>query len=85
MHLAGSSDQGAEHHRGCARVIEGGVGRRYVEAKFLYQSSQARRLPLGQLQHESCERRSVDDRVLQRTFEPASDQPAVKGIVAVLD
>jgi hypothetical protein len=61
------------------------VGRRDVEAKLLYQSGQARRLPLGQLQHESCERRGVDDRVLQRTFEPAPDQPAVKGIVAVLD
>jgi hypothetical protein len=83
--LARSSDQRAEHHRGGASVIQCGVGRRHIQAELLHQPSQTRRLSLGQLKDEPRESRGVDDRVLQRAFEPPTNEPAVEGVVAVLD
>ena len=85
MHLAGSSDQGAEHHRRCARVIEGGVRRRYVEGELLNKPGQARGLALGKLQHQPGQGGGVDDRVLERAFQALAHQPGVEGVVAVLD
>ena len=61
------------------------MGWRHVEGELLHEPGQARRLALGQVEHEPCQRRGVDDRMLQRAFEPPSHQPAVKGVVAVLD
>jgi hypothetical protein len=61
------------------------VGRSDIEAKLLDQPRQSRRLAFGQLQHEPCESRRVDDRVLQRALQPAANQPGVEGIMAVLD
>jgi hypothetical protein len=55
-----------------------------VELEDLHQPSQAGRLAFGQLQHKSRESGRIDDRVRQRAFEAAADQPGVEGIVAVL-
>jgi hypothetical protein len=55
-----------------------------VEREDLHQPSQARRLAFGQLQHQPCESRCVDDRVLQRALQSPAHQPGVEGIVAVL-
>jgi hypothetical protein len=56
-----------------------------VELEDLHQPSQAGRLAFGELQHKSRESGRIDDRVRQRAFEAAADQPRVEGIVAVLD
>jgi hypothetical protein len=61
------------------------MGRSDVEAELLHQPRQSGSLSFGQLQHEPCQSRRVDDRVLQRALQPAADQPGVEGIVAVLD
>jgi hypothetical protein len=61
------------------------VGGGDIESQLLDQPGQPGRLSLGQIQHESRERRRVDDRVGQRAFQAATDQPGVEGIVAVLD
>ncbi len=61
------------------------MGRCHIETELQHQTSEARRLPLGQLEDEPGQCRGVDDRVLQRAFEPPADQPGVERIVAVLD
>jgi hypothetical protein len=83
--LLGPADQRAKHHRRGARVIKSRVGRRHVEAQLLHQPGETGGLTLGQLEHEPGQRGGVDDRMLQRTFEPATYQPGVEGVVAVLD
>jgi hypothetical protein len=61
------------------------VGGSDIEAKLLHQPRQSRRLAFGQVQHEPCESRRVDDRVLQRALQTPADKPGVECIVAVLD
>jgi hypothetical protein len=57
----------------------------HVKAKLLNQSSQPWRLTFRKVEHEPCERRGVDDRMLERALEATTDQPGVERIVAVLD
>jgi hypothetical protein len=83
--LPGAGDQRAEHHRGRARVVERGVRRGHVEAKLLHQAGEAGRLALRQIENESSQRGGVDDRMLERAFQSAADEPRVEGVVAVLD
>jgi hypothetical protein len=83
--LLGPGDQRAEHHRRGARVIQRRVGRRHVEAQLLHQAGQAWGLALGQLQHQPGQRGGVDDRVLERAFEPSTNEPGVECVMAVLD
>jgi hypothetical protein len=61
------------------------VGRRDVQLELLDQAGETRRLALGQLENEPRKSRGVDDRMLQRAFQPATDEPGVEGVVAVLD
>jgi len=61
------------------------MGRLDVEAQFLDQPREPRRLTLRQLEHEPRERGGVDDRMLERALEAATDEPGVKCVVAVLD
>jgi hypothetical protein len=56
-----------------------------VEPELLHQTSQAGRLTLRQVENESSQRRGVDDRMLERAFQPAADEPRVECVVAVLD
>jgi hypothetical protein len=81
----GKSDQGAEHHRGRARVVERGMRGRDVEGELLDEPRQARGLALGELQHEPRQGRGVDDRVLERALKASTDEPGVERVVAVLD
>jgi hypothetical protein len=85
MHLRGSSNQRSKDHRRGARIVEGGVSRRHVEAELLHQPCQTGGLALLKLEHEPGEGRGVDDRVLERAFEPPAHQPGVECVVAVLD
>jgi hypothetical protein len=57
----------------------------HVEAELLHEAGQAGGLAFRQVQHEPGQRRRVDDRMLQRAFEAAADEPAVESVVAVLD
>jgi hypothetical protein len=61
------------------------VGRRHVEAQLLHQPSQPGGLALGEVENEPRQGRSVDDRMLERAFKPATHEPAVESVVAVLD
>jgi hypothetical protein len=61
------------------------VRRRDVEAELLDQARQARRLALGQVEHEARQCGGVDDRVLERALQAAPDEPGVECVVAVLD
>jgi hypothetical protein len=61
------------------------VRRRDVQTQLLHEPGQPRRLAFGQVEHKGGERGGVDDRVRQRAFEAAPDQPCVEGVVAVLD
>jgi hypothetical protein len=61
------------------------MGRRHVEPELLDQPGQSRSLALGQLQHEPGQSRGVDDRMLERAFQPSPDEPGVERVVAVLD
>jgi hypothetical protein len=61
------------------------VRRGDVESELLDESRQARCLTLGKLQHEPGQGRRVDDGVLERALETATDEPRVESIVAVLD
>jgi hypothetical protein len=61
------------------------VGGRDVEAELLNQPRQAGRLAFGQVEHQPRECRGVDDRMLERAFQTASDQPCVERVVAVLN
>jgi hypothetical protein len=85
VNLPGSGDQRTKHHRRCARIIQGGVGRRYVESQLLHKAGQAWSLALGEVEHEPGKCRGVDDRMLERAFEASSHQPGVESVVAVLD
>jgi hypothetical protein len=58
---------------------------RDVESKLLDQAGETRRLTLREIEDESSERGGVDDRMLERAFQPAADEPCIEGIVAVLD
>jgi hypothetical protein len=42
-------------------------------------------LALGEVEHQAGERRRVDDRVLERAFKAAANQPRVERVMAVLD
>jgi hypothetical protein len=59
--------------------------RRDVQGEVLNQSRKSRSLSFRKLQHQAGQGRGVDDRVLERTFQPATDQPRVERVVAVLD
>jgi len=58
---------------------------RDIERQHLDELRQAGGLAFGQLEHESRQGGGVDDRVLERALEAATDEPRIKGVVAVLD
>jgi hypothetical protein len=60
------------------------VGGRHVELELLHEARQSRRLTLRQVQDKSREGGRVDDRMFERALQPASDEPRVERIVAVL-
>jgi hypothetical protein len=60
------------------------VGRDDRHLERLDDAGQARRLSLGQVEHEPRQRRGVQDRVAERRAQPAGDQVGVEGVVAVL-
>jgi hypothetical protein len=57
---------------------------RDVEPKLLDQAGEPRRLTLREIENEAGQRRGVGDRMLERAFQPAPDEPRVERIVAVL-
>jgi hypothetical protein len=59
------------------------VRRRDVEAELFHEPGQAWRLTLRQVEDEPGERGRVDDRVLERAFQAAANEPSVKSVVAV--
>ena len=61
------------------------MGRRHVESQLLHQAREARSLALGEIEHEPCKGRGVDDRMLERAFEAAAHQPGIECVVTVLD
>jgi len=61
------------------------VRRRDVEAQLKNQPGEPRGLTFGQVEDEPGQGGGVNDRMLQRALESAADQPAVEGIMAVLD
>jgi hypothetical protein len=61
------------------------VRRHDVEAELGHQPLQARDLSLRDLHHQARQRRGVDDRMLERALQTATDEPRVEGVVAVLD
>jgi len=81
----GTFDQRPKHHRRGPGIVERRVGGSDVEAELLHEPGQAGRLSLGQLEDEPRERGCVDDRMLERAFQPAPDQPGVERVMAVLD
>jgi hypothetical protein len=85
VHLPGSSDKRSKDHRSGSRIVKSGVGRRHVEAELLNQPCQPGGLAFRELEHEPCKGRGIDDRVLERTFEPPAHEPRVESVVAVLD
>jgi hypothetical protein len=85
VNLLGPDDQRAEHHRRGARVIQRRMGGRHVKAQLLHQPGQTGGLTLGQLEHEPGQRGGVDDRMQQRAFQPAANEPGVECVMAVLD
>ena len=56
-----------------------------VESKLLDKAGESGRLSLGEIEHQSSQRGGVDDRMLERAFQPAADEPRVERVVAVLD
>ena len=58
---------------------------RDVETQYLDEGGETRRLPLREVEDESRQRGRVDDRVLERALETATDEPRVERVVAVLD
>jgi hypothetical protein len=82
--LLGPGDQRSKHHRRGARIIQRRVGRRHVQAQLLDQPREAWSLPLRQVEHQPGKRGGVDDRMLQRALEPATHEPGVERVVAVL-
>jgi hypothetical protein len=73
-----------EYPGGGLRVAEGGMGRLAVQAELRHQPGQARRLTGRQLEHQPGQGRRVQDRMSQRGPQPATQQPGVEGVVAVL-
>jgi hypothetical protein len=61
------------------------VGGRGIELQDLDQAGQAGSLAGGQLQDQTGQGGGVDDRVLEGCAQPASHQPGIEGVVAVLD
>ena len=61
------------------------MGRRDIETQLLHQTSEPGSLALGEVEHEPGQGRGVDDRMLERALEPAANEPAVEGVVTVLD
>ena len=61
------------------------MGGSHVEGQLLHQPSQTGGLALGEVEHEPRQGRGVDDRMLERAFKPATHEPAVESVVAVLD
>jgi len=61
------------------------VRRRDVEAELGHQPLQAGDLSLWNVHHQPRQRGRVDDRVLERALQAATDEPRVKRVVAVLD
>jgi len=61
------------------------VGGREVDAQHLDQARQARGLAFRQVEDQARERCRVDDGMLERALEAATYEPAVEGVVAVLD
>jgi len=61
------------------------VRRGLVHAQLRDQPGEAGRLALGEVEHQARERGRVDDRMLERALQPATDEPGVEGVVAVLD
>jgi hypothetical protein len=80
----GTSDQRPKHHCSGAGIVKRRVGWRHVEGELLHEPGKARGLSFGQLQHQPGQSSGVDDRMLQRAFEPPPHQPGVKRVVAVL-
>jgi hypothetical protein len=61
------------------------VRRGDVDAQLFDEASESGRLALRQVEDEPRERGGVDDRVLERALQTASDEPGVEGVMAVLD
>jgi hypothetical protein len=61
------------------------VRRGHVQAQLLDEAGQAGRLAFRKVQHEPGQGRGVDDRVGERAFETAPDEPGVERVVTVLD
>jgi hypothetical protein len=61
------------------------MGRGDVQAKLLDEPGQPRGLAFREFEDEARQRGGVDDRVLERTLQAASDKPRVECVVAVLD
>jgi len=55
-----------------------------VQAEVRDEPAQPRDLAFGNFHDQSRKRGGVDDRMLERTFQPAPDEPRVEGVVAVL-
>jgi hypothetical protein len=61
------------------------VGGCHVQTELLDQAGKSWRLTLRKIEHQTGQRRGVDDRMLERTLQPAPDQPCVECVVAVFD
>jgi len=61
------------------------VRRRDVEAELGDQPGQSRGLALGKVEYETRKCGGIDDRVLERALEAASDEPGVECVMAVLN
>ena len=57
----------------------------HVKTELLHQPRQPRRLTFGEVEHKPCQRRGVDDRMLEWAFEATTNEPGVERIVAVFD
>jgi len=56
-----------------------------VQRQLLHERSEPGSLAFGQVQDEPRQPRGVDDRMLERAFQTATDEPGVERIVTVLD
>ena len=66
-------------------VPQRGVRRIDREAQHLHHPRQTRRLTRRQIKHQPGQGRSVEHRILQRLWKPATDQIRVERVVRVLD
>ena len=83
--FARQRDQRTEDHRRRSRVIQRCVRRLDVEPEVGDQALKARHLSLREVHHKPRERARIDDRMLERALEAATDEPRVERVVAVLD